>query len=138
MSKSPVFFVSALLAALAVTTPAVAHPHRRDGGRDEGEPGALGPEETARLREHVERRLERASHRIDELARTGALTPDQLARARALRERVVRRTSRIFADGQVSVEERHELRSLKREARALRRELRDHLRGRRHRRHDMG
>ncbi len=139
MSKSPVFFVSALLAALAVATPVAAHPHGEGRCRDgDGEARAFGPEETARLQERVERRLERASRRIEELARAGALTPEQLGRARALRERVVRRARQIFADGHVTVEEHRELRSLKREARALRRELRDHVRGRRHHRHDMG
>jgi hypothetical protein len=136
MSKSPVFFVTALLAALTVTAPASAHPHG-ERCRD-GEARAFGPEDTARLRERVERRLERASRRIEALGREGVLTPDQLSRARALRQRVVQKAQQIFADGQVTIEEHRELRSLKREARALRRELREHVRGRRHRRHDMG
>jgi hypothetical protein len=135
MSKSTLF-VSALLAALALASPAAGHPHDGDGHCRDGdrELRALGPEETARMRERVERRIERAGRRIEELASAGVLTPEQLQRARALRERVVQRTRQIFADGRVSVDEHRELRSLKREARALKRELREHVRDRRHRR----
>lgn len=113
----PLVTVLGFAVLASISTPALAHPPA-DHDR------TLGVERTTRLRERVQRKLDRVRQRIQALAARGAIGPAEVERHRELEARVLEITGRILADGRVTADERRELRRVRRHGRHLARELR--------------
>jgi len=89
--------------------------------------GPLGPDRAPLLKERIERRMAHARQRIDALAAEGRIGQNVVARFRTLEARARQTVDRVFADDQVTLAERQELRALRHEARQFRREVRGQL-----------